>query len=743
MRFLDNLKRKSASKNDGGAANIGNFRYLDNLIKGGSKKIVLDSDIILESGEDEEYMHGIVLDADNLLIDGDGHAIDACGKTRIFKVTAKNVTIKNITFKNGYGIKGGAIYNDGGEVNIHDANFLNNAADLGGREVSGFAPTDLGGAIYVAGGVLNMNRAHFEGNAAKKCGAAIYAVESDGNLTDVVFKNNKLKDDSPTVAMDRKCEFTLTDIVFENDSPSAELDIYNKGELVINGRYSSDLSISIINKGTIYAPQSCDKISSYETGKVIQSEDVEGDFTYLDQLIGNAGRMIELDRDITLNFAKGENKTYGDGILIKKKNFIIDGGGHTIDARNLSRIFRVEGKNVTIRNVNFKNGHSKSWGGAIYSRACLTILQSAFLSNDARREGGAIYADGAKLHIEDSSFKHCHAHSDGGAICGKAAGITVLRCDFLCNSSEEYSGGAISVSEEKLEVSDSSFKRNRCKYFGGAIHTRKVNMTIKKSAFSDNYARSDGGALYIVGGSKFNISSCSFCSNKSYEEGGAIYAFHHQKMPKHVSTIGDSKFTDNSAHRGGAFMCRNYSVEIINSIFNENSADYGGAIEGDVVFNFYLKGSRFSKNRAKIYGGAISNGVIRNYYDSFPGCMMVIEDSLISNSKSKMGGAVSNICGNLNVVSCRLLNNEADHGGAIYTVKNEDRLEPSKGEFCIFNISRCDFTGNECDYAGGAICNGYIDYYIRTGDLHIEDSTFENNTGDDVYTDEKFKWITP
>ena len=77
-------------------------------------------------------MEGIKLDVDDLVIDGNGHTIDAQEKTRIFYCTGKNITIKNITLKNGF-IKGsgGAIHNTG-EIKITESALHDNMAENGG-----------------------------------------------------------------------------------------------------------------------------------------------------------------------------------------------------------------------------------------------------------------------------------------------------------------------------------------------------------------------------------------------------------------------------------------------------------------------------------------------------------------------------------------------------------------------------------------------------------------------------------
>lgn len=128
------------------------FRYLDELIGSGAEEIVLDSDIMLGSDEKSKYYTGIWLDVDGMVIDGAGHSIDACGKTRIFECEAKNVTIKNLTFKNGYSWDGAAICNDG-DLTVIDSNFISNCAD--------------DGAVYNSGN-LKVCNCYFLGNDLKK-----------------------------------------------------------------------------------------------------------------------------------------------------------------------------------------------------------------------------------------------------------------------------------------------------------------------------------------------------------------------------------------------------------------------------------------------------------------------------------------------------------------------------------------------------------------------------------------------
>lgn len=117
------------------AANDGSFADLNTKINGGSStNIVLDKDYVY-AGSDN-IKNGIVINKDNIVIDGKGHKIDAKGKTGIFNITGTTVTLKNIIFTNGKFTKGGAIYGYGDNLRVINCTFIDNVA------------TSMGGAIY-------------------------------------------------------------------------------------------------------------------------------------------------------------------------------------------------------------------------------------------------------------------------------------------------------------------------------------------------------------------------------------------------------------------------------------------------------------------------------------------------------------------------------------------------------------------------------------------------------------------
>lgn len=114
---------------------VKNGKFLEALIFQGEGNIYLNNNVKLNKGID--------IKKDNLTIDGNGHTIDANGKTRIFNVKGKNVVLKNFIFKNGKAPTGlfsegkgygGAIRNNG-ELELNNCSFVNNVSKNDGNDI--------------------------------------------------------------------------------------------------------------------------------------------------------------------------------------------------------------------------------------------------------------------------------------------------------------------------------------------------------------------------------------------------------------------------------------------------------------------------------------------------------------------------------------------------------------------------------------------------------------------------------
>ena len=115
-----------------------------------------------------------------------------------------------------------------------------------------------------------------------------------------------------------------------------------------------------------------------------------GTFTDLRNAIDGASDTLVLNSDYKYNSSvdtldaeswNSHTTRYADGIFIDK-NITIDGAGHTINASEINRAFKIYGFNiVTIKNTIFVDGKA-SEGKAIYSSGDLTFDNCTFIDGD-------------------------------------------------------------------------------------------------------------------------------------------------------------------------------------------------------------------------------------------------------------------------------------------------------------------------------------------------------------------------
>ena len=171
--------------NDGSANNVlqsGEKSFTDlensinNLPDGGELKLVYDYKYT-GSGD----FSGINIDKNNIVINGNGHTIDANSNShvKIFKITGNNVVIKNLIFKNANtDSQGAAIDNNGGEnLAVINSTFINNHAVY------------PGGAINNAANGLTVRDSTFDSNSGSH-GGAIYNKGDNFNVINSTFINN-------------------------------------------------------------------------------------------------------------------------------------------------------------------------------------------------------------------------------------------------------------------------------------------------------------------------------------------------------------------------------------------------------------------------------------------------------------------------------------------------------------------------------------------------------------------------
>jgi hypothetical protein len=188
----------------------------------------------------------------------------------------------------------------------------------------------------------------------------------------------------------------------------------------------------------------------------------------------------------------------------------------------------------------------------------------------------------------------------------------------------------------KLRVSNSSF--SDCAY-------GRSNKYIQESPFK-------GSAVSVLQ-SSVSFDSCSFSNNycdttfayNGYQykfiQGGAIYA-----QNSSINII-NSIFTSNYAQYGGGVYARKGSIHIKNCIFTKNRGLNGGAVLADSLDYLRVEGCTFRNNKFlnadSSKGGSIfTKGTMTEIY----GCMFESPDS---NSASGAGAAIYASCDKINL----------------------------------------------------------------------------------------------
>ena len=706
--------------------------------------------------------------------------------------TIGDATISDSCFVNNAGRWGGAITTSGALIAGDDVNTLT---------VSGSTFKENGGlygvGIFVAGSdftvsdcVFDKNTAFGKGNMTpnNNNGAAIVVTDTGKDITGAItgsnFTNNKAQYGG---AIDI-CEgnIVISDSLFVNNSADVEggaIDINTVNgnpEVSISGskfiNNSASYGGAIVNvkdltvRNTEFVNNTPNAIFNYVGFGGNLDLGIEN-FTDLQNAIGLVTGTLTLNQNVVMTDDEAAN--FVNGVIINK-NIRIDGKGHTIDAKNLGRIFEIDGGfAVTLTNVTLTNGKADK-GGAIYNFGNLDLVHVNFVNNTAKY-GGAIMNYAYGLVLDDSTFTNNTAKI-GGAIYNSADCFVVGNSTFA-NNTATSNGGVIFNYGIGFVVGNSTFVNNSAADGAGAILNGGRGFVVGNSTFANNTATSKGGAIYNYG-IGFVVGNSTFVNNTA-EDAGAVY------NEGDNSVVGNSTFVNNTATSIGGAIINNGKLVVDNSAFEDNAANYyGGAI-----FNWddlQVTNSAFDGNDILVrniramdnvdHGGAAiynwKNGKldisksnftnnIKNYKngDRLVGAVATIGDATISdsyfvNNSGRWGGALSVMGGEFSIATnfididgTKFVNNSALYGGAMfvwgsnYSISNsifDNNSAFGKGNMTPNNnnggalvvtqgnipisgtIINSNFTNNKAQYGGAA--------WINEGTIDISNSNFINNT---------------
>ena len=686
-----------------------------------------------------------------------GGAISASGSL-IAGDDVNTLTVSGSTFKENGGLYGAGIFVWGSDFTVSDCVFDKNTAFGKGN----MTPNNNNGAAIevtdtnkaIAGTITGSN---FTNNKAQY-GGAIDICEGNIKITDSIFVNNSADVEGGAIdinTVNGNPEVSISGSKFINNSASY-------GGAIVNVK---DLTV----RNTEFVNNTPNAIFNYVGFGGNLDLGIEN-FTDLQNAIGLVTGTLTLNQNVVMTDDEAAN--FVNGVIINK-NIRIDGKGHTIDAKNLGRIFKINlGVAVTLTNVTLTNGNA-TVGGAIYNFDNLDLVHVNFVNNTAKY-GGAIMNYGYGLVLDDSTFTNNTAkiggaiyNSDdcfvvgnstftnntakiGGAIYNYGIGFVVGNSTFVNNSAAD-GAGAIMNGGRGFVVGNSTFTNNTAK-IGGAIYNYGIGFVVGNSTFVNNSAADGAGAVYNEGDNSV-VGNSTFVNNTATSIGGAI--INNGKL-----VVDNSAFEDNAANYYGGAIFNRDDLQVTNSAFDGNdilvrniramdNVDHGGA----AIYNWKngkldISKSNFTNNIKNYKNGNLLVGAVATIGDA------TISDSYFVNNSGRWGGALSVMGGEsssatnfIDIDGTKFVNNSALYGGAMfvwgsnYSISNsvfDNNSAFGKGNMTPNNnnggalvvtqgnipisgtIINSNFTNNKAQYGGAA--------WINEGTVDISNSNFINNT---------------
>ena len=387
----------------------------------------------------------ININADNVIINGNGNTIDANRDKAyfaIFNITGNNVRIINLNIKcsRAYDVEYVSSHlNRYGDDYTHLTSPIEWHGDNGSISNCVFNENtgDYGGAINWQGNNGLIENCTFDDNAAG-FGGALYISGANTKISDCIFK------DSYTT-------YHYESIYFANPKNIANL-LY-------------------LNNCTFESCKMGAKDVDFENGcKVIFENKNENKFvpSYFSELIYylnnlKDGEVFDIVHDYYLHSSDGS-------IVINANNVVINGNGHKILGEDpMNSLFIINGNNVAINNLTFDfTAEDDVCPSIIDWRGCNGVLSGCDISGNDAVNGGAVTWSGNNGVIKE--------------------------CIFTDNSADF--GGAVTCSANNCSIDNNLFINDASK-IAGSVYMAGMNNKISNCLFVNSTSAINGEAIFI------------------------------------------------------------------------------------------------------------------------------------------------------------------------------------------------------------------------------------------------------
>ena len=284
------------------------------------------------------------------------------------------VTISNCTFKENYAEYGGAIYMDGGELNIADSQFIDNMAyNYGGAIaceyytqlsinrtsfINSRSINDAGGAIYLKLVNFNSNRVEII-NSTSTFGGAITALNTNITVSRLNAYNNSAKYDGGAIyQLYGKSSIMQSDFINNTARNGAGVFLNNLSSmLIISNRFENNNAF--LCAGAIYsiANQKLTFQNVFKNNQALANDDLYETSSYDIRDIGNANYTILINDDSLDGVIPEYYNLNEHGYVSSIKNQLYGGNCWSFSALAAleSCILKAGGKEYDLSEENMKN----------------------------------------------------------------------------------------------------------------------------------------------------------------------------------------------------------------------------------------------------------------------------------------------------------------------------------------------------------------------------------------------------
>ena len=709
----------------------GDFTSLQNSIDDDGSTLILTSDYKRVDGDSDVSI------TKDVTILGNNHKIDADKKGGIFKVnTGCTLTLIGVTLINGNNENGGAIYNDGGVLNIVNSQLINNTA----TESGGAIYNAKSSSIYVSGSTFDGNDLtdrHFNGWG----GAAIY-------------------NDGGSIIMD-DCRVTnnLKNIVhrggtgnYAGDLSSAALASYNDGSVIITNSYFAN------NSGSYGGA-----ILFYKGVLDIRNTAFVNNFAF------NGGAIDIVDGTYTIsnctfkeNNAKGtgsarDNNAHGGALCIlcetagecvvsdcifEDNSAVYGGAVSNSNAKFVDCTFINNTASASnSETFNGKRNNRGGFGGAIFSDKQITVIDSNFTNNTSRSYG--LYIKNAD--ISGSSFNNSainvvgtidvNDNENAEIFCALYGNVNIGSGEIPSVKSGTVYYAPTSFADLQTLINNCASKiRVTCDVtkLASEEETFANGITVAKSITIDmlghTITSNNGKVFNIAKGIALTLINATVIGDGNaaiYNEGTLRLSL---SNPSNFDNFGDYAIDNNGVlYKDGLTtftqlndlinLVNGGEIQIVKSKITQTEEEKDNFANGILINkDLTITGYYYKDILAKIDAAKYSR--IFNVVD---GATLTLNKIILSNGNADKGAGVYVDEGASLVVNVvKFINNTAvTRGGAIYSEGN-------------VAVNKAIFDGNDVTFRSKNVDNGGAAIYALGGKLTVADSNFTNNLKDYV-----------